>query len=1053
MSIQGYVQEYLNNLRTYNSKTDNEHTHRTDLEILFVAICSEVNERIKPRQEIKDSKPKLGVPDFSFIHQDNLGTIGLVEVKKVGTNLTPIIHSDQIKKYRKRCENIIITNYLDFILLKDGAEFNRFTLRSKNRINDDFDINAIPVAEIETLFQVFLSEAPRDIATTRELAEQLALRCHDLREFLTQNITKHKKDKVKTHLVNLYDAFQQYVDSELGEEDFADAFSQTLGYSLFIAKLNNDTTNPIDLYNIQKFIPSNFALIRDLANFLTELEKDEYLGIRHRVEEILGMMNHLSLNDIINELAGRQQLDLGERDPMIARDPFIYFYEHFLHEYDADKKRERGVYYTPPSVVHFIVRTVNDILVDQFGIAHGLADHNDVQVLDFATGTGTFLHEAFQQILDMPHVQASHALREQLVRDHFLKNFYGFEYLIAPYTIAHLKLAQFLRDKQLHSNPELNILLTNTLDNIGGKAMQADLPFVQRLQQESKKARKVKQMPVRVIMGNPPYAGASKNKGDFDEVVKDSYAPKGETKMNWDDYEKFICFAHQKMKAIDRGVIGIITNNNFLNAITKRQMRNSLMRDFDAIYILNLHGNSNIGEIAPDGRPDKNVFDIKAGVAITFFIRKNGGNDHCDLYYAAIQSSNKKDKWRRVAEADLTIFEKLDVAAFNKGFGATRWQNRFDEDISLFVPSNDNIGAQIASYGDFWGVTDIFVEMNSGIQTKKDEIAIQYEHAEINSIIKDIKNLTDCELTSKYKTNDGVWTWNKARLSLAEHDYAKERIIKIAYRPFDNRVTFFNDRSSGFLARPRFDIMRHMLDGDNIAIMTCRLLSTNEWQHIFATNQISESAFVSINSREFGYHIPLYLKPKDADLLAETEARENFKPSFRKWIDNKYGTAFTPEQIMGYIYAVLHSPTYRTRYVELLKLDYPRIPFVDDRVKFEAISALGWDLIQTHLMKTTPSEIAVSLKGKGDSKVTKVEYHDQSKRLSINEQQYFDNVPPDAWTFKIGGYDVLDKYLKERKKAARPLTLDEITHIPKVVNILSWTHKQMQKIDEIFSCP
>jgi type I restriction-modification system DNA methylase subunit len=320
--------------------------------------------------------------------------------------------------------------------------------------------------------------------------------------------------------VNLYEAFQQFVDSELSREDFADAFAQTLGYSLFIAKLNNQNATPITLYNLQQYIPDNFALIRHLADFLNELEGSEYTKIRHRIEEIIGMMNHLELHSISNELAGKVELNLGDRDPSIARDPFIYFYEHFLREYDADKKRERGVFYTPPSIVRFIVRSVDEILITHFGIVDGLADHNEVQVLDFATGTGTFLHEAFQQVLEMPKVQASVTLKRQLVKHHFLKIFYGFEYLIAPYTVAHLKLSQFLRERQLHDNPALNILLTNTLDNVGGERKQEDFPFMQRLREESERADNVKQMPVRVIIGNPPWRGASKNKLEFDEKVK-----------------------------------------------------------------------------------------------------------------------------------------------------------------------------------------------------------------------------------------------------------------------------------------------------------------------------------------------------------------------------------------------------------------------------------------------------------------------------------------------------------------------------------------------------
>lgn len=197
MSISGYVQTYLGELRAYNRKTDSEHTYRADLENLFDAICDDVAGQIRPWQEIKDNQPRLGIPDFSFMHKENSGIIGLVEVKKIDTNLSPIVQSPQIKKYRKRCENIIITNYLDFILLKDGKIFERVTLRPDNEIKDDFDINTIPVEAFAALFNTFLSQEPKGISTTRELAEQLAMRCHDLREFLTQSIIQNKKTRIK----------------------------------------------------------------------------------------------------------------------------------------------------------------------------------------------------------------------------------------------------------------------------------------------------------------------------------------------------------------------------------------------------------------------------------------------------------------------------------------------------------------------------------------------------------------------------------------------------------------------------------------------------------------------------------------------------------------------------------------------------------------------------------------------------------------------------------------------------------------------------------------
>lgn len=250
--------------------------------------------------------------------------------------------------------------------------------------------------------------------------------------------------------------------------------------------------------------------------------------------------------------------------------------------------------------------------------------------------------------------------------------------------------------------------------------------------------------------------------------------------------------------------------------------------------------------------------------------------------------------------------------------------------------------------------------------------------------------------------------------------------------------------------------MQHMLRGDNVALIACRLLSTGSWQHVLATQNISERSLVSNKSREASYHIPLYLKPISNDetgLFADGETRENLTPAFRKWLDQKYGTVFTPEQIFGYIYAVLHSRTYRTRYNDLLKLDFPRIPFVDDADMFVATAALGWDLVQVHLMRDIPDNIAVPLVGAGDGMVRKMEYHAAQQRLAINDSQYFDNIPPDIWSFRIGGYDVLDKYLKERKKAGRPLTLDEIQHVPKIVNILAATIQKMDGIEQNFCCP
>ena len=363
MTFEKTVQQYFQTICGYNPKTDNEHTHRTPLENFLNAICKDINADINPRQEVKDGQAQLGVPDFSFIHSKTLGTVGLLENKAIGADIKKLVTSAQVKKYRKRNENIILTNYHDWLLLQDGKITHEASLGSVQDIKGKAQPSEQGVAELKNLLGAFLTTSPKGIGRTKELAEQLALRCHDLREFLTIKLKQQKKAKADTRLVNMYAAFQQYVDSHLTEEDFADAFSQTLGYSLFLAKLEANRVNAtekITLYNVQQYIPTTFGLIRSLSDFLKELREDEYLAISYRIQEILGMMNNLHLDGIINELAGEKQLELDEdRDPMIARDPFIYFYEHFLKEYDSEKRKDRGVYYTPPSVVHFIIKSVN----------------------------------------------------------------------------------------------------------------------------------------------------------------------------------------------------------------------------------------------------------------------------------------------------------------------------------------------------------------------------------------------------------------------------------------------------------------------------------------------------------------------------------------------------------------------------------------------------------------------------------------------------------------------------------------------------------------------
>ena len=1041
--------------------SDSELTHRTALETFLSAICPE---NISPRHEQNLGESRKSMPDFSIVNEKDHAIIGLLENKRIGGKIENHVNSNQIKKYREHNENIILTNYHDWLLLKNGKIMQKASLGTAAEIKNKQPPSKEQTLAIKNLLDAFLSTDPIGIGTTKQLAKMLAIYCNDIQKFLTIELQKQQKQEDAPRLINMYKAFKEYVDGELTLERFAKIFAETLGYSFFLAKLNAEPTKKITFDNIRRLIPQQFALIRSLADFLKEIEESQYQPIRHRVEAILGMMNHLDLRSIKDELEGEKRLDLGDDDdPMIARDPFIYFYEFFLKEYDAQERADRGVYYTPPSVVYFIIRTINDILEKQFDIKDGLADSNHVQVLDFATGTGTFLLEAIRQIFERPEIRDSKGAKKALIKDHILKNFYGFEYLMAPYVVAHLKLSHFLQSKgfTLSANEPLQILLTNTLKS---SSTQKNILFMEELRRESQNAAEVKEKPIRVITGNPPYNVKSQNKGDIDELVTTAYSPVGEKKMNWDDYVKFIRFAHHKMENTDRGVIGIITNNSFLNAITLRKMRNRLRKDFNAIYILNLHGNSNIKETTPDGQPDKNVFDIKVGVCITFLVKTEAEPKDNKIYYAALQSPKQKQKWQMVADSNMDIFRPLNPEPFNTAFAKTLWQQRFAEPLDFFVPMEDDIGNLTLKYGDFWGVTDIFSHYNSGIQTYRDKFTIHYNEEELKNVLKDCKKLTESELRKKYNLpEDGRdWTIEKAVKSIKETP--DSNIQPIQYRPFDKRFTLLNTKSKGFVAYPRWETMQHMLAGPNCGLMVSRIVYTDDyWSDAQITNLIPEYGIMASRPGNAAPIFPLYLYPKQDDgnkaptlqftKKQVTKKQENFTQEFRKWVDEKYGKHYSPEQILAYIYAVLHSPNFRKKYEKLLKIDFPRIPFIDDETAFEQLAKLGQQLIDVHLLKIIPQEPNCQLKGECNEKVEKPIYVADKQTLHINRTQHFTNVPKEVWEFKIGGYQVLDKYLKERKKADRPLSSAEILHFPKIVKILVYTHKQMQAIDDIFPCP
>ena len=597
-------ERYLLALRRTAVEEKTEHTDRPALEALLQALADESEKGVKVQHEPKRIANK-GAPDFKVTKNGLI--LGYVENKQIGEPLDKVLKSEQIAKYKTLSQNILVTDYLHFAWInKDGVQ--RESLCHETDLdNRKFVVRDDRAVAVRNLLRGFFSTAPEGIGRARQLALALATRSRLLRDYLGEELVRQQREHTEGRLYGLYQIFRDQVFHELTLKEFADALAQMLAYGLFLARLNADTQQ-ITLHNARQFVPGSFRLIRELVDFLTELEKPEYRDVRWVVEEVLSIVNGLKLAEIHEDLSFRQRRAISrkvraadeEEHRLFERDPFIYFYEDYLRAYDKETSKGRGVYYTPPPVVNFIVRAVDDILKESFGIRDGLADNKRVTVLDLACGTGTFLLEVFQKIFD--NIGGPDSGRADLiVRDHFLKNIFGFEYLIAPYTVAHLKLSQFLKDRgyPLKESERLQVFLTNTLEPIEPQKTLL-LPAVTA---EVKAAQMVKEEPILVITGNPPYSGHSKNKGawitaqiaKYREGFPDLSKP-AQGKWLQDDYVKFIRFAQMKMdggetkfvddrgniqtigmRGVQQGVVGVITNHSWLVLL-----RHEFCRLFDA---------------------------------------------------------------------------------------------------------------------------------------------------------------------------------------------------------------------------------------------------------------------------------------------------------------------------------------------------------------------------------------------------------------------------------------------------------------------------------------
>ncbi len=1011
---------YLRKLRETPLGEQTEHTGRSALEGLLNEFAAGTSRRgITVQHEPKRVADK-GAPDFKIERQGMI--LGYVETKSIGENLDKVLKSEQIARYRSLSQNIVLTDYLHFIWInKDGLQ--RETLcHATDLENPRFRPREDRAAAVGRLLEAFFSTAPEGIGRAQQLALALATRSKLLRDYLVEELVRQEREHKEGRLYGLFQIFHDQVFHELTLKEFADAFAQMLAYGLFLARLNSDS-QAVTLHNARQYVPGSFRLIRELVDFLAELEKAEYRDVRWVVEEVLSIVNGLNLPAIHEDLSFRRRKAISrkvraadeEEHRLFERDPFIYFYEDYLRAYDKQTSKSRGVYYTPPPIVNFIVRAVDDILKETFGIHDGLADHLRVTVLDFACGTGTFLLEVFQRIFD--NIGGPDSGRADLiVREHLLNNLFGFEYLIAPYTIAHLKLSQYLQDQKhpLKDDERLQVFLTNTLEPIEPLSNFL-LPAISA---EVKAAQAVKEKPILVITGNPPYSGHSKNKGAWITAAIDEYKftwektvdglderkPLGERNPKWlqDDYVKFIRFAQMKMDGfsfktrapdgkliehavpgVENGIVGVITNHSWLDNPTFRGMRQSLMRSFEQIYVLDLHGNAKKKERAPDGSKDENVFDIEQGVAISLFVKRPGverGVWRGDLW------GKQLHKYQIVAEATLNTLNLTSIEPNSPHY--------------LFVEQDAKI-REIYERGR--SLREIFSINSVGVVTAADAVFIGFKEIELKN-----------QISSMFNTFD------------------RDVVQSIAYRPFDTRLIYYDTEK---LERPREAVMRHF-NQPNIGLITTRI--TKDKDTVFCTAHAI--AHKSASAYDISYVFPLH--------LTDEARRENLSPDIRTFIDSRYEHHYTPEEILGYIYAVLHASAYRTRYAELLRIDFPRVPFPEAADDFETLSGLGWALVQAHLLRELLRRGLAVYHGKGDHTIESVRYSPREQAIHINKTQHFKPVPQAVWEFRIGGYQVLDKYLKSRK--GRVLSLDEINHVGAVADSLAFTVEQMAAIDAAY---
>lgn len=1049
------LDQYIDNInQRYKLGNATEHTFRGDLQTLIESIVPTVRATNEPKRQT------CGAPDYiltkkeipvGFIEAKDIGDKDLLGAKKTG-------NKEQFDRYKASLDNLIFTDYLDFHLYIDGIFVTKIAIAEIQ----NGTIVPLPsnFATFTNLIKDFSTHVGQTIKNSKKLAEMMAGKARLLSDVIEKALTSDEIKNENSTLKDQMNAFKEILIHDITAKGFADVYAQTIAYGMFAARLHDPTLPTFSRQESAELIPKSNPFLRKLFGYIAGPDIDD--RIKWIVDSLVEIFLACNVEEILKNYGKTTKME----------DPIIHFYETFLSEYDPKLRKARGVWYTPAPVVNFIVRAVDDILKTEFDLPNGLADNSKtkikinaqglnkvieqevhkVQILDPATGTGTFLAEVVKHIHQK--FEGQQGIWSKYVETHLLPRLNGFELLMASYAMAHLQLDLLLTETGYRptTDQRFRVYLTNSLEE---SHPDTGTLFANWLSTEANEANHIKRdTPVMCVIGNPPYSGESSNKGEWIMSLMEDYKkePGGKEKLKEqnskfinDDYVKFLRYGQHFIEKNGSGILAFINPHGYLDNPTFRGMRWNLLKTYDKIYTIDLHGNAKKKETAPDGSADINVFDIEQGVSINFFIKTGnkkpnelGQVFHYDLY------GKRELKYDFLLENSVktTQYQKLENIAPHYFFTP----KDFDEK---------------KTYDKGFHLLELFLENSLGVLSKNDDVAISFDKSTLKERIENFTTLTESEVKKTYNIKDDSrdWILSKAMQDLKEN-YKAENYKHITYRPFDNRWTFFTGKPKGFFAYSQNRIMRNLKGGNNYALISGRqgqAVGNMQWNLSFISNTISDQ---NIYYRGGGSVFPLYINPETngQQTIGQTAVRTpNLSTEIVNQLAKKVGLTFTTEKettkdtfapidILDYIYAVLHSPTYREKYKEFLKIDFPKIPYPKNKDTFWQLVKLGGTIRQIHLLESpTVEKYITQYPIDGNNEVGKTKYQDG--KVYINDTQYFANVPQTAWDFYIGGYQPAQKWLKDRKE--RTLEFDDILHYQKIIVALSETDRLMKEIEKI----